>query len=586
VKLWGRLPMYFVGTILLAMLPLVIRGSFFLNAMILVFLFGAMAQGWNLLGGYAGQISFGHAVFFGIGAYSAATLLSRYQITPWIGMWVGAAISVALSLAIGYPTFRLRRHFFALATLALGEITRISFLNWSYVGGAIGLYLPLQYRNQLAYLMWTSKPPYYLTALAVLIVGTVLVATIDHNRAGAYLRAINQDEDGAEMLGIPTRRYKLYAMALSALLTSLCGTIYALYVLYIDPYNVMAARISLLVVVIALIGGRGTVWGPVVGALFIVLLNEYTRSWLGRFGSGADFILFGLLIMLVAIREPRGLVGFLQRATRPAMPAVEGAEIDLPPAPSGRREAGSVRILDVAGVQKRFGGVQAIREATLEVRRGEIVGLIGPNGAGKTTLFDCMTGFLRPDGGSVQLMGRSLLHLPPHRVAWMGLGRTFQTTRIFRETTVWENMVCAAEHRGEGLWQATRLGPSTSVQEKARDLLISFQLWGHRELPAGALSFGQQKLLSLAMVVLRQPALILLDEPTAGVNPVLVNEIGDHIHRLNASGITFLVIEHNMEFIMRLAHRIVFMAEGQIMAVGEPAEIQRNQTILELYYGR
>lgn len=575
---------YLVGTILLALLPLVVHDSFFLNALILAFLFGAMAQGWNLLGGYAGQISFGHAVFFGIGAYAAATLLARYKVSPWGGMWVGVAISLAVSLAIGYPTFRLRRHFFALATLALGEIARISFINWAYVGAAIGLYLPLQYRNQFTYLMWDSKTPYYLTALVVFVVATILVGTIDRHRAGTYLRAINQDEDAAEMLGIPTRRYKLYAMGLSAMLASLCGTVYALYVLYIDPYNVMTSRISLLVVVIALIGGRGTVFGPVLGALFIVLLNEYTRSWLGSAGSGADFILFGLLIMLVAIREPRGLVGLLQRGTRPAVPAVEGSAIDRIFPPSG--ESRTDPVLDVADVRKRFGGVQAIRQATLQVGRGEIVGLIGPNGAGKTTLFDCITGFLQPDGGAVHLGNRSVLHLPPHRIAWRGLARTFQAVRIFPEMTVWDNMMCAVEHRSEHLWETTRHRPAAPIQQRGRELSEAFQLWELRELPAGALSYGQQKLLSLAMAVLRRPAVVLLDEPTAGVNPVLVNEIGDHIRALNTSGLTFLIIEHNMEFIMALAHRIAFMAEGQIVAVGPPEDIQRNQAVLELYYGR
>ncbi|MGH2426095.1 MAG: branched-chain amino acid ABC transporter ATP-binding protein/permease, partial [bacterium] len=519
------------------------------------------------------------------GAYATAMLLGRYQVSPWVGMWAGAAISLAVSLAIGYPTFRLRRHFFALATLALGEIARISFLNWPYVGAAIGLYLPLQYRNQFAYLMWDTKPPYYLTALAVLVTATVLVGIIDRHRAGTYLRAINQDEVASEMLGIPSRRYKLYAMALSAMLASLCGTVYALYVLYIDPYNVMASRISLLVVVIALIGGRGTVWGPVLGAMFIVLLNEYTRAWLGGAGSGADVILFGLVIMFVAIREPRGLLGFLQRRTRPPLPAVEGAAIDDLTTSTAEVGAGHP-LLEIADLQKRFGGVQAIRQATLRMIRGEILGLIGPNGAGKTTLFECVAGFLRPDGGSVRLAGRSLLGLPPHRIAWRGLGRTFQAVRIFPEMTVWENAMCGVEHRGEGLWRATRSGASAAVKETAQHLLNSFHLWGLREVPASALSYGQQKLLSLAMAVLRRPAVVLLDEPTAGVNPVLINEIGDHIRMLNGSGITFLIIEHNMEFIMALAHRIAFMAEGQILAVERPAEIQRNRTVLELYYGR
>lgn len=585
----------------LVVLPFIVHDTFFLNALFLVFLFGAMAQAWNLIGGYAGQISFGHAVFFGLGAYAGAVLLGRYGLSPWLGAWLGAAISVLVSLVIGFPALRLRRHFFALATLALGEIMRILFLNWPYVGAAIGLYLPLEYRNRFAYLMWDSKVPYYFTALALLSLATGVAAVVDRHRAGVYLRALNQDEDAAGMLGIPTRRYKLYAMALSAALTSLCGTVYALYVLYIDPYNVMAGRISLLIVVIALIGGRATVIGPVLGALFIILLSEYTRSWLGGAGGGVDFILFGALIMGVSIREPRGLVGLLRRRgfkqdaateeTAPIEASVQQAaakpqpDRDPRPASPGPRASGEP-VLRIAGLSKRFGGVQAVRDVTFQVYRGEICGLIGPNGAGKTTLFDCLTGFQRPDRGSVHLNGSSLRHPMPHTTAWAGCGRTFQAMRIFADLTVWENLMCGQEHRGEGLWRATLHGHAAAAETHGHALLESLGLWSLRHRLASALSYGQQKLLSIAMAVLREPALMLLDEPVAGVNPVLAEEITRHIRRLNAQGITFLVIEHNMEVIMALAHRILFMAGGEIIAQGPPGEIQRHEKVRELYYGR
>ncbi len=573
-----------LGVLALASVPLWVRDSFFLNAMVHAFLFGAAAQAWNLVGGYAGQISFGHAAFFGIGAYTVAWLLSRYGVVPWLGLWVGAAVASAVSLAVGYPTFALRRHFFALATLALAEIARISFLNWEAVGAAIGLYLPLQYRNRLAYLMWDTKPPYYWTALAVLALATAVVWVVDRHRAGRYLRAVEQDEDAAEMLGIPTRRYKLFAMGVSAALTAVCGGVYALYVLYIDPYNVMASRISLLVVVIALIGGRGTVWGPLLGAPFIVLLNEYTRAWLGGAAAGADFILFGLLVVLLSLYQPRGLVGLLARpAPRPQV-VVAGAGGESPDAPRAVPQASPA--LRVVGVRKSFGGVHAVRGVDLEVRRGEILGLVGPNGAGKSTLFDCLTGFLRADAGEARVDGLQLVGLPPHRVAWAGLGRTFQTLRVFPDLSVWENLLCGVEHLGEGLWEATVREVPPEVQREARRLLESFGLWEQRRQPAGELSYGQQKLLSLAMVVLRRPRVVLLDEPAAGVNPVLVEEMGRHLRALNSSGLTFVVIEHNMEFVMRVCHRVAFMAEGQVVTVGPPEEVQRDPRVLELYYGR
>jgi branched-chain amino acid transport system permease protein len=580
---WARLSAA-VGLAALVSLPLWVQDSFFLNAMIHVFLFGAAAQAWNLLGGYAGQISFGHAAFFGLGAYTTAWLLSRHGTSPWIGVWAGAAVAAAVSLVVGYPTFRLRRHFFALATLALAEMARISFLNWEAVGAAVGLYLPLQYRNRFEYLMWDRKPPYYWTALAVLALATAVVWVVDRHRAGRYLRAVEQDEDAAEMLGIPTRRYKLFAMGLSAALTAVAGAVYALYVLYIDPYNVMASRISLLVVVIALIGGRGTVWGPLLGAPFIVLLNEYTRAWLGGRGAGADFILFGLLVVLLSLYQPRGLVGLLA-GLRPAPPPVPaGAGHDPPPPP--RRSAGGDVVLRVAGVRKAFGGVEAVRGVDLEVREGEILGLVGPNGAGKSTLFDCLTGFVPPDAGAAELDGVGIVGLPPHRVAWAGLGRTFQNVRVFGELSVWDNVLCGVEHRREGLWEATVREAPQAAQEEASQLLRSFNLWEVRHRPAGELSYGQQKLLSLAMAVVRRPRVVLLDEPAAGVNPVLVEEIGRLVRSLNASGLTFVVIEHNMDFVVRTCHRVAFMAEGRVVTVGKPEDVQQDPRVLELYYGR
>jgi len=577
-----------LGLTAAALLPLVVRDAFFLHVMITVFFFGALAQAWNLIGGYAGQISFGHAVFFGLGGYAGAVLLDHYGITPWIGMWVGAAVSVLVSVLIGFPTFHLRRHFFALATMALGEIIRILFLNWPYVGGALGIYYPLQYRNRFGYLMWDRKAPYYLTALTLLVLATALVAVVDRARVGRYLNAIDQDEGTAEMLGIPARKYKMYAMGLSAVVASLCGTIYASYVLYIDPYVVMGGQVSLFLVVVALIGGRGTVWGPVLGAVVIVFLNEYTRYWLGGVGRGLDFVIFGALVMLVSIKEPRGLVGILDRFRRekvapaPAVPQAAGAAIvdPLPP-----REIGEP-VLEVTTVVKRFGGVQALQGATLEVRRGEIFGLIGPNGAGKSTLFDCITGVQRPDGGSVLLRGVPVFGRSTHAVAWVGISRTFQNMRLFPGMTAWENLMCGQEHRGESLWSATVSAHSHQWREEGEALLALFGLGHIRDLPASNLSYGQQKLLSIATAALRKPAVVLLDEPAAGVNPRLILELGRHIRELNARGITFVIIEHNMDMIMDLADRVAFMAEGRVVAVGPPEKIQRDAQVLDLYYGR
>ncbi len=571
-----------IGGLVLLLVPYAVTDSFLLNALILVFLFGTVAQAWNILGGYAGQLSFGHAVFFGIGAYTSTLLLSRYGIVPWVGAPIGAAVALALSQVIGYATFRLRRHFFALATLALGEIARISFLNWRYVGAAIGLYLPLQYRGSLVYVMWDVKQPYYTVAFILFAAAIAATALIDRSRMGIYLKAINHDEDAAQAFGLDPLRYKQWAMGTSAAFTALAGSLYAQFVLYIDPYNVMSARISLLVVVIALIGGRGTIWGPVLGGAFIILLTEYSRVALGKFGGGYDFALLGLLVMLVALFEPKGLVGLVQRM-HPRVPfPLEGAATHpgLPPRPRG-----GATCLTIVGMRKHFGGLVALDDVNLTVQRGEILGLVGPNGAGKSTLFDCISGFQRPDGGTVHLADQLLTGAPAHLIARRGLVRTFQLIRIFPDLTVAQNLLVAQPHGGERVWHALRKSEAP-IEDRVETLLRQVELSAYRDSPAAALSYGQQKLLSLGMGLMSEATILFLDEPTAGVNPRVIDDLIGVIRDANAAGQTFVIIEHNMAVIDALAHRVYFMADGRILAEGSPADLRTNPIVLEAYYGR
>jgi len=571
-----------VGILGLLLLPYAVTDSFLLTALILVFLFGTVALAWNILGGYAGQLSFGHAVFFGIGAYTSSILLSRYGILPWLGALIGAAISAGVSLVIGYATFRLRRHFFALATLALGEIARISFLNWGFVGAAIGLYLPLQYRGSAAYLMWDDKQPYYTVGGILFILVIALTAVIDRGRMGIYLKAINHDEETAQAFGLDPLSYKQWAMGTSAALAALAGSLYAQFVLYIDPYTVMSARISLLIVVIALIGGRGTIWGPVAGGAFIILLTEYSRSVLGQYGGGYDYALLGLLVMLVALFEPKGLIGFAQRMHSRGPLPIEGGEdrSGLPP-----RRPGEASLLTVVGMRKRFGGLVALDDVNLSVQRGEILGLVGPNGAGKSTLFDCITGFQRPDGGTVLLADRFITAAPAHLIAKQGLVRTFQLLRIFPDLTVAQNLLVAQPHREETVWHALRRSEAR-IAHRVEPLLRQVELSTYRDSPAGTLSYGQQKLLALAMGLMSEADILLLDEPTAGVNPRVIDALIAIIRAANTAGQTFVIIEHNMAVIDALAHRVYFMADGRVLAEGTPADLRANPTVLETYYGQ
>ncbi len=611
----GRAPLFWAAVwVALALLPLAVHNTYLLNGLILVFIYGAAAQAWNLLGGYAGQLSFGHTVFFGLGAYTSTLLLAHLGISPWLGMWAGAGLAVAVSLAVGFPTFRLRRHYFALATLALAEVARILFLNWPLVGAEVGLYLPVRMMNHPWAMIWNTKPPYYELALALFGAACALACLVDRARIGLYLRTIDLDEEAASALGIPTRRYKLLVMGLSAALTALAGTLFAQYVLYIDPSTVLDPSRSVLFAVIALLGGRGTVVGPALGAGFLVLLSQYAGGTLGGLGRGYDYVIYGLAIMLVALYEPRGLVGVLQRASGawrasrvpaalgPAGAAAEqsGAARERSGSTAGRTEAGAVGrgdrsvpasapLLAASGLTKRFGGVEALRNVDFAVRRGEIVGVLGPNGAGKSTLFDCVTGFLRPSGGRIVLQTRGgaqkLEGRPPHWIAQQGLARTFQMVRVFPALTVWEHLLVGQEHTDERLWTAFRPSPA-EVEAQARDLLQVTGLAGARDVPAGLLSYGQQKLLALATALMRRPPLVLLDEPVAGVNPAVIEHLKAYIHRAHAAGTTFFIIEHNLPVLMELAERLYFLADGRVAAEGSPEAIQKNAEVLAIYFGR
>ena len=304
----------FIGV--LAAFPLFFQGPFPRHLVIMILLYATMSIGWNIIGGYAGQVSFGNAAFFGIGAYAAAVLLTNYQLNPWIGMLVGCLLSIVLALIVGYPCFRLQGHYFAIATIAVGEIMVVLFTNWDYVGAAVGIYMPILKESLANFEFHTSKLPYYYIMLGMFIAAIGVSLAVEKNRLGYYLRAIKDDPDGARSLGINIRKYKMIAFSISAVLTSVCGTFYAQYVLYIHPSSTMDLMMSIHLCIIVLIGGLGKLFGPVIGAFVFIPLTELTRVYLGSAGQGIDMILYSLLIIILAIWRPNGLWALFERGKR------------------------------------------------------------------------------------------------------------------------------------------------------------------------------------------------------------------------------------------------------------------------------
>lgn len=293
--------------------PFVFRGPFPQHLMILVMLNALLGSAWNLLGGFAGQVSLGQAIFFGTGAYSSTLLAQHLGLSPWIGMLAGAALAAALSVAIGYPCFRLSGHYFAIATIAIGEILGIVVTNWDFAGGAVGLFLPIADEPGLGAMQFGSKLGYYYLLAALLGFAIALAAVMRRGRAGYYWRAIREDQAAARSVGVRATLYKQLAMALSAALTAMAGTFYAQYVLFIDPGSVLPLSLSIQICLVAVLGGVGTVIGPLLGAVVLIPLSEATRIALGASGTSLDLVVYGLLIMLIAAFEPAGLVGLARR---------------------------------------------------------------------------------------------------------------------------------------------------------------------------------------------------------------------------------------------------------------------------------
>jgi branched-chain amino acid transport system permease protein len=305
-----------VVLVLVIAFPMVIRSSFPIHVMILVFLFGMLGIGWNIMGGYAGMFSFGQAAFFGIGAYTSTYLSMFLGVNPWIGLVAGGFVAAVVAAAIGYPCTNLRGHYFAIASIAFAEIVKVVFNNWKLVGAAEGLSLPLLKESFTNFIFNSSKLPYYYIALAFLLISLLVSYFVATSKMGYYFRAIKESHDVAEALGVDVVRYRLIAIMISAFLSAMAGTFYAQYILYIDPESVMLLAISIQIVLITMLGGAGSIMGPVIGAAVLIPIAEYTRTTLGYKGTGVDMLIYGFLIMLISMYQPAGVWGFLTRIGR------------------------------------------------------------------------------------------------------------------------------------------------------------------------------------------------------------------------------------------------------------------------------
>ncbi|MDX6338261.1 MAG: branched-chain amino acid transport system ATP-binding protein livM [Streptosporangiaceae bacterium] len=594
-----------LAAVILAVFPLVSGNLYLQNLLIMTFLLGIGASGWNIMGGYAGYISLGNSAFIGLGAYTTGILAVRAHLSPFAGCLAGGLVCAVAAAVLSLVTRRTRGMYFVIVTFAALQLLGIVATTWSgLTGGSQGLALPLPAWS-LSYQNW----PFYYPLLGLLVLSVVVSAVARRSKLGLGLFAIADDEDKAAGLGLRTAVYKMIAFVFGGTFVGIAGGLYAYYVSFLNVAAVFDVVTSVLIVLAALLGGRGTVWGPVLGAFIIEPLANFTSTGLGGADAGAiRLLLFGGLLGAVVLFLPRGVLPTAtrawqrtqaRRAGRPglARPATAGGPAAAAPAaaavpgdPGGTvLTQGSGRpdrpadVLQARGLVKTFGGLRAVDGADLTVAAGRITGLLGPNGSGKTTLFNLIDGTVGATSGQVILAGRPLGRRGRPARAHAGLARTYQLPRLFASLTVVENVV-AAESRFSfrRLW---RRRVTAAERARALGVLGGLGLAGHADSNPAELSYGQRKLIELAQVLWLDPVLLMLDEPAAGISPALGQRLAGLIRSLHRQGVAILLVEHDLAFLSSLCDQVYVMASGKIIASGTVAQVSGDRAVIDAYLG-
>jgi branched-chain amino acid transport system permease protein len=530
-----------------------------------------LATSWNVLSGYSGYFSFGHGAFFGVGVYTTAALAGQ---RGWHFLWtlpLAALAATLLGVALGAVVFRvraLRGELFALLTLAITFVLSTIALNT--VDGGPGI----QVMVDIPKIAPTPSGALYLLMLTGAALTLWTAYAMYHSRFGTGLFAIRDDEDVAEVMGVPTYRFKLAAFAISCALAGLAGGIHAVFVSYVTVAETFSIALAVNVVLMAALGGTRHWLGPAVGAVVItVLLYAFTSGEAAVAGRA----LSGLILIIVIVAMPEGILGQLLKRFRKAPPK----RAPLAPsraAPRSRQEASGELLLEVRGVAKAFKGVQALAGVDLEVRRGEILGLVGPNGSGKSTLINVVSGHYAAEGGSIRFEGKELVGLPAHRIARAGIARTYQIPRPFPQLTVLQNVALppmfgqVVMHRARAEEEAWRWLEFTHLGDKA-----------HRY--PGELNLHQRKFLELARALASRPKLLFLDEVLSGLTPAEMDAALRLIRAIRDQGATIVFVEHVMRAVMELTDRVVVLTFGKAIAHGVPAEVMRRPDVVQAYLG-
>ncbi|HUR49487.1 MAG TPA: branched-chain amino acid ABC transporter ATP-binding protein/permease [Acidimicrobiales bacterium] len=561
--------------------------------------YAAMALSLNLLMGYAGQISLGHGALLATGAYTSGILTGRYGWSYMFGVMVAMVMGAAIAFIVGLPALRLRGIYLAITTLGFAAVMDAAILKIPYLSrGSAGVELPRPVANTF---IFTENADYLALILVITTVVWLLDANVVRTKLGRAFFGIREDERVAQSFGVDVARYKMIAFMLSGALAGLAGAMHGHLLLFVESRTFAFPLFSLTIVAFVVIGGLGSRVGVVVAAASFGVVPQLLRAV-----QGWDLILGSALLIFAMARHPGGVAGAIAEARekkeiRAARRQGEEDDASTQPLPdlaalplpiSDTPTATSGPLLEVRDIHVTFGGLKAVDGADLVVPEGKIIGLIGPNGAGKTTLFNTISGFVTPDAGVLKLRGNDIGALAPHQRAQAGLGRTFQLVGLAKRLSVHQNLLLAQHARANyGLISSLAYLPragrtEADLEARATEALEAIGFAEFADRPIDQLSGGQQRIVEIACALMNAPDLLMLDEPSAGMAPGVIESLALRLRQLRDElGRTILIIEHHIPLVMDVCDEVWVMASGRTLAHGSPQEVIARTDVIEAYLG-